>query len=78
MAIYFFSGGGLVTAYSSTEFVKNMRLSSKRHADTDLRYMQDVSERCYLYNDSYIRTTSTDDFLQDLITNDFVYELSTN
>ena len=76
--VYFFAGGGLVTASDPDEFVKLMRLSSRNPRDSDLQYMQDVSERCYLYNDSYIRITSTDAFLQDLIDNDFVFEIKKN
>lgn len=76
--VYFFAGGGLVTASNSDQFVQAMRRASRKPSDSDLRYMQDVSERCYLYSDSYIRTTSTDDFLQDLIDNDFVIVINTN
>jgi hypothetical protein len=76
--VYFFAGGGLVTASTADEFVTAMRNDSRALRDTNLRYMQDVSERCYLYNESYIRTTSTDDFLQDLIDNDFVFVVNTN
>jgi hypothetical protein len=76
--IYFFAGGGLVTASNPEQFVKAMHRTSRKPRDTDLRYMQDVSERCYLYSDAYIRTTSADDFLQDLIDNDFVFVVNTN
>ncbi len=76
--VYFFAGGGLVTASDPAQFVSAMRAISRNPAESDLRYMQDVSERCYLYNDSYIRTTTADNFLQDLIDNDFVFAVNTN
>lgn len=76
--VYFFAGGGLVTASDPDQFVIAMHRSSRKPMHSDLRYMQEVSERCYLYNESYIRTTNASDFLQDLIDNDFVFVVNTN
>ena len=76
--LYFFAGGGVIAADTAEEFVQKMRMTSIKPYATEELYMYHVSERCNLYNDSYIRVESYECFLKDLIDNDFVFVINTN
>jgi|LauGreDrversion4_2_1035121.scaffolds.fasta_scaffold1162122_2 hypothetical protein len=76
--MYIFQGGGYVTASTSEEFVTNMRNSSRSSEASLQDYMVAVSDRCMVDSRKYVRTTSYDDFLQDLITFEYVVQINTN
>lgn len=76
--MYIFQGGGYVTASNAEEFVTNMRNSSRSTEATLQDYMVAVSDRCMIDSRKYVRTTSYDDFLQDLISFEYVTQINTN
>ena len=76
MTLYLFVGGSYISADCADMFVAKMRnLSLFSTALDPQSYMLDVAYRCMVYNDSTIRTDSTDNFLQDLIDSRFVVKI---
>ena len=75
---YLLLGGGSINASSAPEFVYRMRDMSFYRGDSLIDFMEEVSDRCWLYSESIIRTDSCDHFLADLIRNDFVVQIKFN
>jgi hypothetical protein len=76
--VYLLLGGGAVVASNPEEFLEKMMNISPFHSGTKQAYMTAVSDRCWLYDESIIRTTKADLFLQDLQANDFITAIKTN
>jgi len=70
--IYFFDGGGFVTASDPSEFVDAMRSDSRAPSTSRLQFMVDVSNRCNVSNGACISTADDQQFLDDLIAGGFV------
>jgi hypothetical protein len=70
--IYLFKGGGYVTADSPDQFADRMRSSSRTPSANTADFMEQVSERAWLWNQASVRFDTTDNFLEDLIRHDFV------
>jgi hypothetical protein len=76
--IYFFDGGGFVTASDPSEFVDAMRSDSRAPSISRQQFMEDVSTRCKCYNGSEIDWYNDQQFLDDLIAGGFVTVCKTN
>jgi len=76
--IYFFDGGGFVTASDPSEFVDAMRSDSRAPSTSRQQFMEDVSTRCKCYNGSDINYRHDQYFLEDLIAGGFVTVCKTN
>jgi len=70
--MYFFDGGGSVTASDPSEFVDAMRSDSRSPSTSRAQFMEDVSGRCKCYNGSDIDYKNDQQFLEDLIAGGFV------
>jgi len=75
---YLLLGGGSLSASSAPEFVYQMRDMSRNKSDSIQDFMDQVSDRCWLYSESIVRTDSCEHFLSDLIKNDFVVRIKFN
>jgi len=70
--IYLFQGGGFVIADTADQFVCRMRKSSRTPSTNVAEFMEQVSERSWLYNQTDIRFDTVDNFLEDLLANQVV------
>ena len=56
------------------EIVHKMRQDSKAEADTRKGFMLMISKRAYAYNESSVRISSDEYFIQDLVKGEFLLE----
>lgn len=69
---YLLQDGGKITASCASEFVTNLRESSRFDFDcTDAEYMINFSDRFNQYSGHIVRTDSPDNFLEDLLKYDY-------
>ena len=70
--IYLMQGGGFVIADTAEQFACRMRKSSRTSSNNVPEFMRQVSDRAWLYNNSYVRSDTVDNFLEDLIASEIV------
>ena len=70
--MYLFDGGGFVTASDPSEFVDEMRKTSRAPSISRQQFKEDVAIRCKCYNGSEIDWYNDQQFLEDLIASGFV------
>lgn len=65
--------GGIITAGSSSEFLTELRKSSKfENEATDEIFMEHFANRLEIYNGSKVRIDLPDHFLEDLLNIGFI------
>lgn len=70
---YRLKGGDTIVAATPQEFVRELRLGSRFDSDgTDEEYMERFAERLEQLEGYRVRTTTPEEFLDDLITHGFV------
>lgn len=72
---YKLKDGGAINASTPSEFVTNMRKSSRFDSDcSDAQYMENFADRFKIQAGKDIRFDSAEHFLQDLLEDGFVSE----
>lgn len=69
---YKLQDGGTITATCPSDFVTNLRESSRFDSEcTDAEYMANFAERYRQYSGHVLRTDTPDNFLEDLLKYDY-------
>lgn len=77
--LYLLIDGHCLMADGPTDFVNRMRaMSRSTREDTSKDFKESVSNRCFIYDESIIRTDTDQEFLDDLIANNFVLKINLN
>lgn len=70
---YTLMDGGKITAGSPSEFLTELRKSSKfENEASDIHFMKLFAERLEIYDESKIRTESPDVFFEDLLRSGYI------
>ncbi|WP_187261297.1 hypothetical protein [Pontibacter beigongshangensis] len=72
MKTYKFLGGGQAKAASFQELAETMREESFEETDSLQEFMDETAIRCMVQRGSVIRTSSAEEFIQDLIDEGFI------
>jgi len=71
---YQLKGGGSLRAASAQEAAEKLRAMSFNPCDTLEDFIEETAKACYVQSSAEIRTTSVEDFVEDLIANEFMVE----
>jgi len=72
--IYQLKGGGSIKAASAQEAAEKLRAMSFNPCETLEDFIEETAKACYVQNSAEIRTTSVEDFVEDLIAKGFMRE----